>query len=151
MPRAPFNVLVIPYLRRYGVLEFALFYRRRPKMCQFIAGGGEDDENPLAAAHREAFEEAQIRRSDGWITLDATASIPRSAFPEATWPRTVFVIPEYSFAVAVGEMIFSLSAEHERYAWMNYQNAHHALTWDSNRVALYELHERLLSSDQDLS
>ena len=112
-------------------------------MWQFIAGGGEDAESPFAAARREAFEEAGIARSEGWIELDSRASIPRTAFPGAPWPPEILVITEYSFAVDVDECEIVLSHEHDRFEWLTYQEAHDRLTWDSNRVALWELHERL--------
>ncbi|MCA9029026.1 MAG: NUDIX domain-containing protein, partial [Planctomycetaceae bacterium] len=101
MPRAPFNILVLPYrLDADGVHRFAVFHRSTVEMWQFIAGGGEDDEAPLVAAMREANEEARIVVGDrAWRRLDAVASIPRTAFPGAHWPETVYVVPEYSFAV----------------------------------------------------
>ena len=61
MARAPFQVLVFPY--RYTPeeeIEYAVFFRISPRyggVWQAIAGGGEDDETPLEAAKREAFEE----------------------------------------------------------------------------------------------
>jgi len=143
MPRAPFNTLVLPYRRdAVGAYRYAVFHRATVEMWQFIAGGGEDDELPLAAAMREANEEAGIRADrTAWQRLDSCASIPRTAFPTAQWPDTVYVIPEYSFAVEI-ESDISLSPEHDRYQWLDYESATSILTWDSNRVALWELHER---------
>ena len=71
------------------------------------------------------------------------ASLPRSAFPEAGWPPEVLVIPEHPFAVDVGSAALCLSPEHSGQKWMTYADALQALTWDSNKVALYELNERL--------
>jgi len=147
MSRAPYNTLTIPYRWRNGVLEFAVFYRRDSCMCQFIAGGGEDEETPLAAAQREAREEASIEASEAdWIELDARASIPRTAFPNAPWPETVHVVTEHSFAVLATGLAIRLSHEHERYQWLRYDQADRELTWDSNRVALFELNRRLMQS-----
>jgi dATP pyrophosphohydrolase len=50
MPRAPFNVLVLPYRLRGDVFEFAVFHRSTVEMWQFVAGGGEDDESPDQAS-----------------------------------------------------------------------------------------------------
>ena len=61
MPRAPYQVLVLPYRRtNAGEFEYALFQRANEGFWQFIAGGGEDDETPLQAARRETWEEARI-------------------------------------------------------------------------------------------
>ena len=37
----------------------------------------------------------------------------------------------------------SLSSEHDSFEWLRYEEAFERLTWDSNRVALWELSERL--------
>ena len=143
MARAPFNVLVIPHRARAGVREFAVFSRSDVEMWQFIAGGGEDGEDAEQAARREALEEGGIDRRNGWIALDSRASIPRSAYPTAAWPESVFVIPETCFAVDIGDFEIVLSHEHERFEWLPYEAARERLTWDSNRVALWVLNARL--------
>jgi dATP pyrophosphohydrolase len=144
MPRAPFNILVVPYRTSdAGAYEYAVLHRPESDMWQFVAGGGEGNETPFLAALREASEEGGIRAERGdWLELDATASIPRTAFPTARWPETVYVIPEHCFAVKLRDDLV-LSAEHDRCEWLDYESAHTRLTWDSNRVALWELRERL--------
>ena len=77
------------------------------------------------------------------MALDSRASIPRTAYPTAPWPKSVFVIPETCFAVDIGDFEIRLSAEHDRFEWLRYEAARERLTWDSNRVALWELNERL--------
>jgi dATP pyrophosphohydrolase len=114
-------------------------------MWQFIAGGGEGDESPGTAARREAFEEAGIGCGEGWISLDSHASVPRTAFPGAPWPAETLVITEHSFAVDASECKIRLSHEHDVFEWLAYQEAYGRLMWDSNRVALWELQERLRS------
>ena len=143
MSRAPYNVLVIPYRRVANAYEFAVFQRTDGSMWQFIAGGGEGDEDPVSAALREAWEEAGIAATLEWTALDSRASIPRTAFPDADWPSDVYVVPELCFAVDVGAVELRLSAEHGQFAWLNHAAARDRLTWDSNRVALWELTERL--------
>ena len=144
MPRAPFNVLVIPYRLRGDRPEYAVFHRRPPgKMWQFIAGGGEDDETPELAARREANKEAGITEESGWIRLDSVASIPRASFPKAPWPSGIYVIPEYCFAVETKIEELIISDEHDGWGWCRYEQAWEILTWDSNRIALWELSERL--------
>lgn len=144
MPRASFNVLVIPYRLHSNMPEFAVLHRRPPdKMWQFIAGGGEDDETPDIAARREAREEGGIIATTGWIQLDSVASIPRTAFPTAPWHEGIYVIPEYCFAVEMNNAELMISHEHDGWGWCRYEQAWNILTWDSNKVALWELNERL--------
>lgn len=145
MARAPFQVLVIPYrLHCSGEHEFAVFQRADRSMWQFIAGGGEDLEMPMDAARREAFEEAGISHELPWLRLDSLATVPRCVFPGgAHWPKELYVVPEHCFAVAVDGQELTLSAEHHRVEWMQYDQARSRLTWDSNRNALWELRERL--------
>jgi len=113
-------------------------------MWQFVAGGGEGAEDPLTAAYRETLEEAGITLDpDSWMPLDSIASVPRTAFPGAPWPDSVFVIPQHPFAVNVCTHPIQLSKEHDSFEWLGYEEAFERLTWDSNRVALWELSERL--------
>ena len=143
MARAPFNVLVIPYRSRDGDHEYAVFHRSDASMWQFIAGGGEDDEKPQEAARREACEEAGITDGVVWMQLHSTSSVPRTAFPDGDWPDSIYVIPEYSFAVNVQDHELCLSPEHDQVQWLDYTQARNTLTWDSNKTALWELRERL--------
>ena len=148
MARAPLQVIVIPFRRNpIGGDEYAVFLCAGSTMWQFIAGGAEDAEAPLAAAIREAAEEAGIPGDCPWIALDALASVPRTAFPAAThWPADLFVVPEHAFAVAVDGVTLALSREHTEVRWLPFAAANKLLTWDSNRVALWELNERLAKS-----
>jgi dATP pyrophosphohydrolase len=145
MPRAPLQVLVIPFRRcGDGRHEFAVLRRADGPMWQFVAGGGEDDEAPAEAARREAREEAGIPDGVPWLPLDSIATVPRSAFPGGThWPDDVYVVPEHCFAVDVSGHDLRLSNEHDAIEWLDYEQARRRLTWQSNRNALWELRERL--------
>ncbi len=74
MARAPLQILVLPYrhlaLERSAQFEYAVFSRADYPCWQFIAGGAEDQESPLEAASREAFEEAGIESGCTYIALD---------------------------------------------------------------------------------
>jgi dATP pyrophosphohydrolase len=144
MARVPFNVLVLPYRLGASGYEYAVFHRANVEMWQFIAGGGEGDEEPATSARREGFEEGGILGGARWMGLDSRASIPCTAFPGAPWAEDVYVVPEYSFAVDIGDAALSFSVEHDRFVWCGYEAACARLTWDSNRVALWELRERLI-------
>ena len=145
MARAPFQVLVFLFVQRsaQGRL-YAIFRRSDRDSWQAIAGGGEDSETPEQAAAREAFEEAHVVAADALIAIDSRASIP-VVFFEGTdhWPRDLFVVPEYAFALEVSDASVRLSHEHAEVAWLPFEQARERLTWDSNRVALWELEQRL--------
>ena len=105
----------------------------------------EDDESPKAAAVRETSEETGLAvRAAELLELDSRASLPRTAFSGVDWPADLYVIPEHAFAFQVAKGEIRLSHEHERFEWLNYAKAKAVLTWDSNRVALFELHRRLV-------
>ena len=53
--------------------------------------------------------------------------------------KSVFVIPEYAFAVELKSENIILSAEHINFRWDTYDEAVLKLKWDSNKTALCEL------------
>ena len=150
MPRAAFQVLVIPFhVGDDGDPRYLLFKRADLDVWQWIAGGGEDDEEPEQAARREALEEAGISNDACLIRLDSVASIPAIHFADRhLWGDGVYVVPEFSFGVEVQNREVCLSAEHSVCEWLGYDTARSRLEWESNRTALWELHSRLLSCRQ---
>jgi dihydroneopterin triphosphate diphosphatase len=145
MARAPFQVLVIPYRRRFdGDYEFALFRRADEGYWQAIAGGGEDKETPLQAARREAFEEAGITLEAPCRPLDTMASVQVTCFRDShLWGDSVYVIPEYCFGVDTTSLTLILSNEHTELRWARYAEAAQMVRYDSNRVALWELNQKI--------
>ena len=55
----------------------------------------------------------------------------------------VLVIPEYCFAAQLPDRNICLSAEHTRFAWVDYDTAMQRLQYDSNKVALWELANKI--------
>src|SRR5215210_3432607 len=147
MSRSPFQVLVIPFqVDTNGGPRYLLFKRSDKNVWQWIAGGGEDDENPEQTARREALEEAGIPQDTRLIRLDSMASIPAIHFADRhLWGDGIYVIPEFSFGVEVQNKEVCLSGEHTACEWLDYETARSCLEWDSNRTALWELHSRLLA------
>ncbi|MBU5426845.1 NUDIX domain-containing protein [Tissierella pigra] len=146
MPRAKFQVLVIPYVIQDKQIKYCTFLREDMNIWQFIAGGGEDDETPIEAAKREANEEADIAYTTSYYMLDTCCSIPVECFNEVDrqrWGENCFVIPEYSFAVDVNVTDLKLSHEHVQYKWLDYKSAKKLLKYDSNKIALGELNTRI--------
>ncbi len=145
MPRAPFQVLVLPYRRRSdGDYEFALFRRADGGVWQGIAGGGEDQESPLEAARREAWEEAGVPVDSPYRPLDTRASVRVTCFGDSyLWGESLYVIPEYSFGVEITAADLVLSSEHTAMRWLPFAKAIHRLRFDSNRTALWELNQKI--------
>ena len=153
MPRAPFNVLVLPFCRREAErAEYAIFRRADQGYWQGIAGGGEDDESPLAAAKREAFEEAAIPSTASFFSLSTSSSIPVYHFSaHRGWPRDQYVIPGYYFCVDASGITITLSSEHTEFRWVSADEGRELLHWQSDGVALWELNERLRNGDLPLA
>jgi dATP pyrophosphohydrolase len=152
MARAPLQVLVLPY-RRLPVLqvgevpriEYAIFSRADYPCWQFIAGGAEDQESPLQAARREAFEEAGIDPNRHYMALESRCTVPVYFFGGShLWGESLYVVPEYSFGVDASGAELRLSSEHAEFQWLSYSDAVARLTYDSNKTALWELNQKVL-------
>lgn len=143
--RAPFQVLVIPYKIINKKILYGIFLRSDMKVWQAISGGGEDNETPIEAAKREAYEEAGIDYNAKYIKLDCTCTIPVEFITgKFTWGKDVYLLNEYTFGVDVTNKNIVLSNEHENVKWLTYNEAKETLKWDSNISALWELNKRLL-------
>ena len=145
MPRAPFQILVLPYRKTAEAFEFAVLRRSDYDCWQGIAGGGENGETPTEAARREAFEEAGVSSTCRFIPLQASCTVPVAFFQDSgAWDPALYVIPEHSFGVDCTGQTLSLSDEHDAVEWLPYAEARARFTYDSNRTALWELNRRLL-------
>jgi len=147
--RAPFQILAIPYQIVDGTPMYCVFHRADHDQWQFIAGGGEDNETPLAAAKRETFEEGGVH-STQWLGLKSLSYIPVTIISEMRrkhWDSSTYVIPEYTFGFECQDDV-RLSPEHTDCVWLTYDEANQKLKWDSNRTALYELNCRLKKANE---
>jgi dATP pyrophosphohydrolase len=141
--RAQFQVLVIPFRSTALGLEYAVLKRSDSDYWQFVAGGGEEGESPMQAAERETAEEIGI--AGDLRSLDSQSSVPKDCFAAAdSWGKDVYVIPEHCFAVPVIDEDIRLSSEHTECQWVSYEQACSLLKWSSNRIALWELNQRLM-------
>lgn len=148
MARAKYQVLVIPFHITNDQVKYCIFRRSDRDAWQFIAGGGEDEDNSIImSAKREAYEEAHIDRDSDFIPLDTMCSIPTFCFEEARkdWGEDCLVITEYSFAVMLDCLMLQLSDEHAEYEWVDYDTTFKRLKYDSNRTALWELDNKIKS------
>ena len=146
MARAPFQVVVFPFRRNGAALEYAILQRSDDGSWQGVAGGGEDDETPVDAARREAEEEAAVPKSAAVYRLQAMSMVPIVFIKElarAHWPKDLYVIPNYAFAIDCTAVELRPSHEHDVIKWARYDDAYPLLRWENNKVALWELDERL--------
>jgi len=146
MARAKYQVLVIPYVKTESGATYCVFKRSDMNACwQFVAGGGEDeDKTPLVSAKREAFEEAGISSDSKFTELETVCSISTEHFKaRSVWGADCLVIPEYCFAAEIPDKQISLSNEHTSFEWVDYETAKQRLKYDSNRVALWELDNKI--------
>lgn len=147
MARAKYQVLVIPYKKNDNGVLYCIFKRSDMKECwQFIAGGGEEeDKTPLVSAQREAFEEAGISSEMHFTELETKCSISTEHFKNArtAWGDDCLVIAEHCFAVEMKSEDISISHEHECFEWVDYSTAKERLKYDSNKVALWELDNKI--------
>lgn len=101
MSRAPYNVLVLPYYIYENNVEYCIFKRADMNIWQFIAGGGEDDEEPRTAAIRESLEEASISPNSNYRQLVSMGYVSVENFSEKvrqTWGRKISYSCFYIFS-----------------------------------------------------
>jgi dihydroneopterin triphosphate diphosphatase len=143
MPRAPFNVHVIPFRKTGDRIEYAIL-KRPAGIWQGIGGGGEDNEFHLTAARRETFEESGIPQDAEFIRLDSVTPIPVVYFTgDFDWGDDVYVIPQYAFGVNAESHAIRLSSEHNEYRWLPYKKAYDLLHYHNTKHDLWELNQRL--------
>ena len=145
--RTEFQILVIPFIENeFDEIKFIVFKRRDREEWQFIAGGGENSEKPIESAIRESQEEANIN-SVVFLPLKTLTMIPINCFKDHKDKKSLYVIPEYVFAVKLTDYNITLSEEHTEYKLVTYTEAFSLLKYDSNKTALWELNERIKNKD----
>ena len=148
--RLPVNVLVFPFRKNpNGEYEYAVFKRSDIPFWQAISGGvEEEDESVEITASRESFEEAGIPMERNIYRLNSHGKVPANIFAASKeWGNKVYLVDEYHFAIEADDHDIILFFEHTEYKWLSYKEAREILKFDSNKTALYELHNRLLNND----
>jgi dATP pyrophosphohydrolase len=142
--RAPFQVIVLPYICTDNDVKVLICRRSDNGIWQLVSGGGEGDETPLLAAKRELSEEAALY-SEQWQQLDSMCMLPKMHFQgHENWSGNRYVIPEYALAAEVRTEP-KLSNEHLEYRWCSINQASDYLEYDSNKIAVWELGQRLIA------
>ncbi len=146
--RAPFQVLIFPFIKEKGKYYYAIFKRNDLGIWQGIAGGGEGNEKPLETMKREAFEEASIGPKSTYIRLSSMTTIPAVNICGLKWGEIV-MIPEFAYGVEVQSRELKISGEHIKYLWVSSESAIKKLKYDSNKSAIWELDYRLKNGSLD--
>ena len=145
MARAPFNVMVYPYIEvADSEFEYALLKRADNGAWLGVSGGGEDGETIIEAARRETLEEAGIDAGSAFIRLDTVEPLPVTLFNVShPWDKNLYIVPQYTFGVRVTDRRIVLSHEHSEYGWFTYDVAYDLIIYDDARTALWELDRRV--------
>lgn len=140
--RAPFQVLVFPYQLHESEVKVLIGKRSDTGYWQGISGGGEDTETSIEAAKRELKEEASLR-GENWVQLESMCMLPKVYYSNhEQWHEHKYVIPEYAFMTRVQTDV-KVSEEHNEFKWLPVAKASQLVKYDSNRVALWEMEQRL--------
>lgn len=105
----------------------------------------EDNETLEEGARREILEEAGIEGALPLYPLESISYLPDNIFSNeerTLWGRDVVVIPMYFFAMPFNGQI-QLSDEHTGIKWLSYESAHELIYYQDQKIALYELNEKL--------
>lgn len=147
MARQPKQAHIFLYRKTEEGYQYALFQRAdMPECWQGICGGLEDAETLEEGARREIYEEAGISGSFPLYQLESISYLPDDVFSEKAreqWGSGVVVVPMFFFAMPFdGEIV--LSHEHTEVRWLPYEEAYRKIYFQDQKIALYELNERLL-------
>lgn len=147
MMRQPKQVHVWLYRQTETGWEYAIFQRSDALFCwQGVCGGLEDAESPEEGVRRELCEEAGVTGDFPLYRLECISFLQDDVFGQkhrARWGKDVVVIPMFFFA-APWDGEIHLSREHTEVRWLPYEQAYDLIYFHDQKVALYELHQRLL-------
>ena len=146
MARQPIQVHIFLFRRRETEYEYAIFNRSdMPECWQGVCGGLEDSETIWEGARRELYEEAGVTGNLPLYKLESISYLPDNIFSDyvrSIWGSRIVVIPMYFFAMPYDGEI-KLSHEHSTVEWMAFEDAYRRVLFKDQKIALYELHERL--------
>lgn len=146
MARQPIQVHIYLYRKRKEHSEYAVFQREDMPFCwQGVCGGLEDNETAEEGARRELYEEAGVEVTLPLYRLESVSYLPVNIFnveSQKAWGSDVVVVPIYFFAMPFDGMI-NLSNEHTDVKWLPYEEAYELVFYTDQKIALYELNERL--------
>jgi len=139
MPRARFEVLVLPYATEaFADIAFAVFRDRvlGDGCWHAVRGGGDRGELPLDAARRHASAQAGIDRGHAHVALDSRATVVIEAIAGD------YEIALHAFGVCVDPAGLCVCDGREL-RWLSYRAASGLLASEPERDALWELRHRI--------
>ena len=147
MARQPRQIHVYLYRKNAdGDYEYAIFQRSENALWwQGVCGGVEAGETDEATARRELREEAGIHDDLPLHRLTTLSFLPSNIFSDETqalWGLDVVVVPMAFFAMPYDGAV-ALSDEHTSFQWRAYAEAEKLVYFHDQKVALWELNERL--------
>lgn len=146
MARQPRQVHIFLFREREKGYEYGIFQRSDEPVCwQGVCGGLEGDETLEEGARREIREEAGVEDEAPLFKLESISYLPDFAFSSKArqvWGKSVVVVPMYFFAMKWDGEI-ALSNEHLAMRWLCYDDAYDLVYYMDQKIALYELHEKL--------
>lgn len=146
MARQPRQVHIFLFRECEKGYEYGIFQRSDELACwQGICGGLEGDETLEEGARREIREEAGIEMEAPLFKMESMSCLPDLVFSSGTraeWGKSVVVVPMYFFAMKWDGRI-TLSGEHLAVRWLCYEEAYDLIYYMDQKIALYELHEKL--------
>lgn len=152
--RRPVTVLVFLFRRGADGTRYAVFRRSDDDAWQSVSGGVEDAETLADAARREVMEETGMTAKSPLYELDMVSGVEKSCFAAAvSWPATLYIVRKHFFAMDVSAETEALvlSAEHQEFGWLSYEEACAALRYDDDKTALWELGQRITRHDLRLA
>lgn len=147
MARQPKQVHIFLFKQDENGYKYAIFQREDMPFCwQGICGGLEDNETIEEGARREIFEEAGTDQHLPLYSLENISYLPDNIFSDSArlnWGENIVVVPMYFFAMPYNGQI-KLSEEHIDVKWLSYDDAYNLIYYCDQKIALYELNEKLL-------
>lgn len=124
----------------YLMLHRSKDERIYPDIWQFVSGSIEKGEKAVDAARRELAEETSLRPKAFWVVPYV------NAFFDPAYDA-VNLSPLFAAQTEEGDEP-RLSQEHDRYCWVEYEEAHRTLVWPGQRAGLRIVHDYLLQGER---
>jgi dihydroneopterin triphosphate diphosphatase len=125
---------------QYLVLQRAQDDTLYPGLWQIVTGTIKKNEHALKAAVREVKEETGVRPQRCW-----TIPYVDSYFDLAK--DSIQLVPSFAAELDAFSPV-RLSAEHQRFAWLHYDDARRRLVWPGQRRSLEIVHEFIIGNKE---
>lgn len=124
----------------YLLLRRAKNEKLYPGIWQFVSGSIENGEKAVDAALREFQEETGMKLKGFWVVPFV------NSFYDPDWD-TVNLSPLFAAHVGAGDNP-RLSAEHDEFGWIPYEEARRKLVWPGQREGMRIVHEVIVGGEE---